>query len=68
MYAVQGGIEPPTFVLFGRGEIGPDYLRFLENRLRAEYEFTGTPLRLVTRSGRRGEDGSGRRSVGAAGR
>ena len=68
MYAVQAGIEPPTFVLFGRGEIGPDYLRFLENRLRAEYEFTGTPLRLVTRSGRRGEDGSGRRSVGAAGR
>jgi GTP-binding protein len=55
MYAVQAGIEPPTFVLFARGELGPDYLRFLENRLRAEYDFTGTPLRLVTRPGRRGE-------------
>jgi len=52
MYAVQAGIEPPTFVLFTRGELGPDYLRFLENRLRAQYGFAGTPLRLVARSRR----------------
>ncbi|MBP1632757.1 MAG: ribosome-associated GTPase Der, partial [Acidobacteria bacterium] len=56
MYAVQAGIEPPTFVLFARGEIGPDYLRFLENRLRAEYGFVGTPLRLVARPGRRSRE------------
>jgi GTPase len=55
MYAVQAGTEPPAFVLFVRGgELGPDYLRFLENRLRATYDFVGTPLRLVARSGRRG--------------
>jgi len=54
MYVVQAGIEPPTFVLFARGELGPDYLRFLENRLRGAYTFTGTPLHLIARSRRRG--------------
>ncbi len=54
MYAVQVGIAPPTIVLFVRGgEIGPDYLRFLEGRLRDKYDFTGTPIRLIAR--RRGE-------------
>ncbi|HEX5630930.1 MAG TPA: ribosome biogenesis GTPase Der [Acidimicrobiia bacterium] len=50
LYAVQVGIDPPTIVLFVRGgEIGPDYLRFLEGRLRGEYEFGGTPIRLIAR-------------------
>lgn len=50
IYATQASTEPPTFVLFVRGgDLGPDYLRFLENRIRAEYDFTGTPLRLRTR-------------------
>jgi GTP-binding protein len=53
IYAVQAGVAPPTIVLFIRGgELGPDYVRFLEGRLRRQYEFTGTPLRLVTRSRR----------------
>ena len=57
MYAVQAGSEPPTFVLFVRGgELSPDYLRFLEGRLRSEYGFLGTPLQLVARSGRRDGD------------
>jgi GTPase len=55
-YAVQAGIEPPTIVLFiSGGELGDDYLRFIENRLRDEVEFTGTPIRVVTRSKRRRE-------------
>lgn len=50
IYAVQPETEPPTFILFVRGgELGPDYLRFLENRLRQEYDFMGTPIRLYTR-------------------
>ncbi len=50
IYAVQAATEPPTIVLFVRGgDLGPDYLRFLENRLRGEYDFVGTPLRLYTR-------------------
>lgn len=50
LYAVQAGTEPPTIVLFVRGgELGPDYLRFLENRLRGAYDFVGSPIRLVAR-------------------
>jgi GTP-binding protein len=50
LYAVQAGTEPPTIVLFVRGgNLGPDYLRFLENRIRDTYDFTGSPIRLVTR-------------------
>ena len=49
-YMVQAGVAPPTFVLFlSNGELGDDYLRFLENRLRESEDFTGTPLRLVSR-------------------
>jgi GTP-binding protein len=51
IYAVQAGTAPPTMVLFVRGgELGADYLRFLENRLRAEFDFTGTPIRFHARS------------------
>lgn len=50
LYAVQAETEPPTFVLFVRGgDLSADYLRYLENRLRAEHDFAGTPIRLVTR-------------------
>ena len=50
IYATQAETEPPTFVLFVRGgDLGPDYLRFLENRIRQEFDFTGTPLRIRTR-------------------
>ena len=46
----QTATEPPTIVLFVRGgDIGADYLRYLENRLREEYDFMGTPLRLTAR-------------------
>lgn len=51
LYAVQAETEPPTFVLFIRGgDIGPDYIRFIENRLREQYDFTGTPIRIRTRN------------------
>lgn len=49
-YAVQAGTAPPTFVLFvSGGELGDDYLRFLENRLRDSHDFTGNPIHFVTR-------------------
>lgn len=49
-YAVQAGTAPPTFVLFvSGGELGEDYLRFIENRLRESHDFTGNPLHFVTR-------------------
>lgn len=50
-YVVQAGVAPPTFVVFvSGGELGDDYLRFLENRLRADYDFTGNPVHFVTRT------------------
>jgi GTP-binding protein len=50
LYAVQGGVGPPTFIMFvGGGELGPDYLRFLEGRLRNEVDFTGAPVRVIAR-------------------
>ncbi|NNF69652.1 MAG: ribosome biogenesis GTPase Der [Acidimicrobiia bacterium] len=51
VYAVQAGTEPPTVILFVRGgELGDDYLRFLERRIREEYDFLGTPIRVVART------------------
>lgn len=53
-YTVQAGVAPPTFVVFvSGGELGEDYLRFLENRLRDAYDFTGNPIHFVTRNRRR---------------
>ena len=53
-YTVQAGTGPPTFVLFlSGGELGEDYLRFLENRLREDHDFTGTPIHFVARSKKR---------------
>ena len=50
LYAVQAGTAPPTFVLFvSGGEVGPDYLRFIERRLREAFDFTGVPVHVVAR-------------------
>jgi predicted GTPase len=51
---VQAGTAPPTFVVFlSGGTLGGDYLRFLENRLREEADFTGNPLHILARAGER---------------
>ena len=56
LYAVQAETDPPTFILFVRGgDLGPDYLRFVERRLRENYDFTGTPVRVLIRKRHRGE-------------
>lgn len=49
LYAVQASVEPPTIVLFTNGRLMPDYVRMLENRLREEEPFEGTPLRFHVR-------------------
>jgi GTP-binding protein len=50
-YLTQGGIRPPTFVLFTNRPKGitPSYLRFMEHQLRAQYGFPGTPIRFLVR-------------------
>ncbi len=49
-YITQGGLRPPLFVLFTSGGskagLHFSYLRYIENRLRDEFEFFATPLRL----------------------
>ena len=51
LYAVHAGRRPPLIVLFvAGGELGDDYLRFLENRLRGEYDFTGAPIQIRARA------------------
>ncbi|HXD34023.1 MAG TPA: ribosome biogenesis GTPase Der [Pyrinomonadaceae bacterium] len=51
-YMTQAGIRPPTFVLFtagGRPGLHFSYVRYLQNRLREEFDFFGTPLRIIER-------------------
>ena len=47
-YATQAGIKPPTFVIFANrtDAIHFSYERYLVNKLREAFGFTGTPLRL----------------------
>jgi len=51
-YITQTSVAPPTFVLFTNLPKGikPAYHRFIINRLRDAYEFSGTPIRLYHRS------------------
>jgi GTP-binding protein len=49
MYALQGATDPPTFTLFANREVPPTYLRYLERRIREEFQFGSTPLKLRVR-------------------
>ena len=49
LYAVQGATDPPTFTLFSNREVPPTYLRYLERRIREEFQFGSTPLKLRVR-------------------
>ncbi len=66
-YATQAGVAPPTFVLFATdaASIHFSYRRYLENRLRDAYEFTGTPIRLVFREQIRQKLPKKRRAAGS---
>jgi GTP-binding protein len=54
-YATQAEVNPPTFVIFTNNAklVHFSYQRYLENRLRRAFGFTGTPLRLTFKT--RGE-------------
>jgi GTP-binding protein len=56
LYATQAEVAPPTFIIFvnDRELVHFSYERFLENRIREVYPFTGTPIRLFFRN--RGEN------------
>jgi GTP-binding protein len=49
-YMTQVGVRPPTFVLFtagGKAGLHFSYVRYLQNRLREEFDFFATPLRII---------------------
>ncbi len=50
-YSTQVKTAPPTFVFFSNqpNNIHFSYLRYLENVLRQNFGFEGTPIRLLVR-------------------
>ena len=51
-YVTQVGVRPPKFVVFtagGKPGLHFSYERYLQNRLREEFDFFATPLRIVER-------------------
>ncbi len=51
-YATQAGVIPPTFILFMNNSklLPASYLRYLENKIREAFGFSGTPLRFILRN------------------
>ena len=49
LYATQGAIDPPTFTLFANKELPATYLRYIERRLREEFDLGATPIKLRVR-------------------
>ncbi|TCK24668.1 GTP-binding protein [Pseudonocardia endophytica] len=49
LFATQAQTRPPTFVLFTSGFLEAGYRRFVERRLREEFGFAGSPIRLSVR-------------------
>jgi GTP-binding protein len=57
-FITQAGIRPPLFILFtsgGKAGLHFSYLRYVENRLREEFDFFATPIRLVERHKSKGK-------------
>jgi GTP-binding protein len=48
-YATQPEGDPPTFIFFSNHPrlIETSYIRYLENRIRESYGFTGTPVKMI---------------------
>ncbi len=49
LFGTQASVAPPTFVLFTTGPLEAAYQRFVERRLREDFGFVGTPIRLQVR-------------------
>jgi len=60
-YMTQAKIAPPTFLIFTNQKepLHFSYQRFLENQLRAKFDFVGTPVRFIQRLRKRDRHSSG---------
>ncbi len=54
-YATMGEVKPPTIIVFVNDTALAhfSYARYLENRIRREYSYEGTPIRLIFRPARK---------------
>lgn len=57
-YITQGAVSPPTFIIFVNRPEGVhfSYIRYIENRLRENFGFTGNPVRIFLKRRRRGRE------------
>ncbi|MDZ4825294.1 MAG: ribosome biogenesis GTPase Der [Actinomycetota bacterium] len=49
LYATQGAIDPPTFTLFTTRPLPPQYLRYVERKLREAFDLGPTPIKIRVR-------------------
>ncbi len=49
LFATQADTRPPRFVLFTTGFLEAGYRRFVERKLREDFDFTGTPIEISVR-------------------
>jgi GTPase len=62
LFATQAGIQPPHIVLFTTGFLQAGYRRFVERKLREEFGFEGSPVRLSMRLREKRAGSPGRQS------
>ncbi|MCW2538564.1 MAG: GTPase Der [Frankiales bacterium] len=55
LFATQADTRPPRFVLFTTAFLEAGYRRFIERRLREDFDFTGTPIEISVRVRERGQ-------------
>jgi GTP-binding protein len=49
LFGTQAAVQPPTFALFTTGFLEHGYRRYVERRLREDFGFVGTPMRINLR-------------------
>lgn len=49
LFGTQAHACPPTFALFTSGPFDPQYVRFVQRRLREDFGFRGTPVKVEVR-------------------
>src|SRR5881392_2867877 len=53
LFATQAGTAPPKFVLFTTGPLDAGYVRFVERKLREEFDFAGSPVMVTVKPRRK---------------
>jgi GTP-binding protein len=57
LFATQADTRPPRFVLFSTGFLEAGYRRFIERKLREDFDFEGSPIEISVRVRERGTRG-----------